>query len=56
MMLTLADYAIFCAYLAAITLFGSWFARFQKTTKDYFLTGRSVPWAAAIETVRGAIR
>ena len=26
----------------AITAFGS-LARFQKTTKDYFLTGRSVP-------------
>jgi SSS family transporter len=38
------DYAIIGAYLAAITAFGSWFARFQKTTRDYFLTGRTVPW------------
>ena len=34
-----------------ITVFGSWFARFQKTTKDYFLTGRSVPWWAICFTI-----
>ena len=40
------DYAVIAGYLIAITLFGSWFARFQKTTRDYFLTDRSVPgWA-----------
>ena len=39
MTLTALDYAVICAYLVAIVLFGSWFARFQKTTKDYFLTG-----------------
>jgi SSS family transporter len=31
--------------------FGSWFARFQKTTRDYFLTGRSVPWWAICFTI-----
>lgn len=44
MTLTYADYAVIALYLAAITAFGSWFARFQKTTRDYFLTDRSVPW------------
>ncbi len=40
------DYAVIVGYLVAITAFGSWFARYQKTTRDYFLTGRSVPgWA-----------
>ena len=43
MVLTALDYAVIAAYLLAITAFGSWFARFQKTTRDYFLTGRSVP-------------
>ena len=38
-------------YLLAITAFGSWFARFQKTTRDYFLTGRSVPWWAICFTI-----
>ncbi|HEX6324340.1 MAG TPA: sodium:solute symporter [Vicinamibacterales bacterium] len=44
MTLGFADYAVILLYLAAITAFGSWFARFQKTTRDYFLTDRSVPW------------
>ncbi len=44
MTLTVIDYAVIALYLAAITAFGSWFARFQKTTRDYFLTDRSVPW------------
>ena len=37
MTLGYADYAVIAAYLIAITLFGSWFAKFQKTTRDYFL-------------------
>ena len=51
MVLTPIDYAVIGAYLVAITAFGSWFARFQKTTKDYFLTGRSVPWWAICFTI-----
>lgn len=51
MALTWLDYAIIAAYLAAITLFGSYFGRFQKTTRDYFLTGQSVPWWAICFTV-----
>ncbi len=44
MVLTTADYLVIAGYLVAITLFGSWFAKFQKTTKDYFLADRSTPW------------
>src|ERR687891_593622 len=51
MTLTWLDYAVIAGYLAAITLFGSYFARFQKTTRDYFLTGQSVPWWAICFTV-----
>jgi SSS family solute:Na+ symporter len=52
MALSLLDYAIIAGYLVAITLFGSWFAKFQKTTRDYFLTGRSVPgWAVCCTIV-----
>ena len=40
------DLAIIFGYLIGIVLFGSWFARKQKTTRDYFLGGRSVPWWA----------
>ena len=45
------DYAVIAGYLAAITAFGSWFARFQKTTRDYFLTDRSIPWWAVCFTI-----
>jgi SSS family transporter len=46
-----ADYAVIGAYVLAIVAFGSWFARFQKTTRDYFLTDRSVPWWAVCFTI-----
>ena len=51
MVLNWVDYAVIAAYLVAITAFGSWFARFQKTTRDYFLTDRSVPWWAICFTI-----
>jgi SSS family solute:Na+ symporter len=49
--LTWTDYLVIGGYLLAITAFGSQFARFQKTTRDYFLTGQSVPWWAICFTV-----
>jgi SSS family transporter len=51
MVLSWLDYAVIAGYLIAITLFGSYFSRFQKTTRDYFLTARSVPWWAICFTV-----
>ena len=51
MSLSALDYAVIGAYLVAITAFGSWFARFQHTTRDYFLTDRSIPWWAVCFTV-----
>ncbi|MGE3277180.1 MAG: sodium:solute symporter [Vicinamibacterales bacterium] len=51
MALSWADYLVIGGYLAAITAFGSWFARFQKTTRDYFLTGHTVPWWAICFTI-----
>src|SRR5262245_38585940 len=45
------DYAVIALYLAAITLFGSWFAKFQRTTNDYFLAGRTAPWWAICFTI-----
>ena len=49
--MSVLDYVVIAGYLAAITAFGSWFARFQKTTRDYFLTGRSIPWWAVCFTI-----
>ena len=51
MVLTWLDYVVIAGYLIAITAFGSWFARFQKTTRDYFLTSRSIPWWAICFTI-----
>ena len=51
MVLTWIDYLVIGGYLLAITAFGSYFARFQKTTRDYFLTGRTVPWWAICFTI-----
>ncbi len=51
MALTPVDYGVIALYLVAITLFGSWFARFQKTTRDYFLADRSAPWWAICFTI-----
>ena len=51
MSLSAGDYLVIALYLVAITAFGSYFARFQKTTRDYFLTGRSVPWWAICFTI-----
>ena len=51
MILNWIDYVVIAVYLLGITAFGSWFARFQKTTRDYFLTDRSVPWWAICFTI-----
>ena len=51
MSLSGVDYLVIAGYLVAITIFGSWFGRFQKTTRDYFLTDRSVPWWAICFTI-----
>src|SRR5918994_7624299 len=40
------DLIIIFSYLIGIVLFGTWFGRKQKTTTDYFLGDRSVPWWA----------
>jgi len=40
------NYAILFVYLASMLLIGLWFARRQKTTEDYFLAGRKMPWLA----------
>ena len=40
------DLFIIFGYLIGIVLFGTWFGRKQKTTSDYFVGNRSVPWWA----------
>jgi SSS family transporter len=45
------DLVIIFGYLAGITLFGVWFSGKQKTTRDYFLGDRSVPWWAIAASI-----
>jgi SSS family transporter len=40
------DLAIIAAYLAGITWFGAQFRASQKSLRDYFLGGRTIPWWA----------
>jgi len=40
------DLAVIVAYLAGVTLFGLRFRHKQRTLKDYFLAGNSIPWWA----------
>ena len=41
------DYLALFGYMAIIVVVGIYFARGEKTTDDYFLAGRRVPWWAA---------
>ncbi|KHE67224.1 sodium:solute symporter [Halobacillus sp. BBL2006] len=43
---TLIDYAIFIVYILGTAIVGAAFGKKQKSTKDYFLGGRSIPWWA----------
>jgi solute:Na+ symporter, SSS family len=40
------DWAVILAYLAGIIGLGMWFGKDQRTTRDYFLGSRNVPWWA----------
>ncbi len=42
--LTAVDYAVCIGYLLLITLLGAYFYGGQKSTKDYFLAGKSMGW------------
>lgn len=45
------DLVIIFGYLIGITLFGTFFAGRQETTKDYFLGNKSVPWWAIAASI-----
>jgi solute:Na+ symporter, SSS family len=38
------DWVVIAAYLLAVVGLGLWFGRDQRTTRDYFLGSRNVPW------------
>jgi SSS family transporter len=45
------DVALLAAYMAGVTLFGTWLGRRQKDARDYFLADRSIPWWAVCFSV-----
>lgn len=45
--LSSADFAVLAAYLLTLVLIGVYFSRRERTTSDFFLAGRRVPWWAA---------
>lgn len=42
--LSLLDVSVIVAYLVAVVGLGVWLGRGQKSTRDYFLGGRDIPW------------
>ena len=38
------DWIVLAAYLVAMVALGASFYKGQKTTRDFFLAGRSMPW------------
>lgn len=48
---TLIDALVIIIYLIAVAVFGIWSAGTQKSTTDYFLGGRSMPWWAILFSV-----
>ena len=45
------DLLIILAYLAGVIAAGAWFSRRQRTTRQYFLGGRKVPWWAVSASI-----
>ena len=43
-LLTTLDYVLIVVYLVGVVVFGSFMARGQKTSDDYFVAGRSMHW------------
>src|SRR5438046_1497000 len=39
-----ADWLVIAVYLVGIILFGVWFGKDQRNTRDYFLGSKNIPW------------
>ncbi|MCX7918441.1 MAG: sodium:solute symporter [bacterium] len=49
--LKLLDIVVMMMYLVSVTILGLYFTRRQRTTRDYFLGGRSLPWWAVTMSI-----
>jgi SSS family solute:Na+ symporter len=45
------DLAVIIAYMAGTVAFGAWFSSAQRDVKDYFVSGRTVPWWAVMGSI-----
>ena len=45
------DLAVIVGYLVATVVFGAWVSRAQRDVKDYFVSGRTVPWWAVMGSI-----
>ena len=45
------DVAVLCLYLAGTVLFSTYFSRSQHNIRDYFITGRRMPWWAIMGSI-----
>ena len=50
-MLSTLDFGIIILFLAGISAYGIYNSRFNKTSEDYFLAGRDLPWWAAMLSI-----
>ncbi len=50
-MLSTLDFSIIILFLAGISAYGIYNSRFNKTSEDYFLAGRDMPWWAAMLSI-----
>ncbi|NQT84713.1 sodium/solute symporter [bacterium] len=45
------DYVVIVSYLMLVSAAGFWFGRREKTTSDFFLAGRQMPWGAVMFSI-----
>lgn len=50
-MLSTLDFSIIILFLIGISAYGVYNSRFNKTSEDYFLAGRNMPWWAAMLSI-----
>ncbi len=50
-MLSTLDFSIIIIFLVGISAYGLYNSRFNKTSEDYFLAGRDMPWWAAMLSI-----
>jgi SSS family transporter len=48
---TWIDFVVLGAYLVGIVIFGAWFSRTHRDVRDYFVSGRTIPWWAIMGSI-----